>query len=354
MIKYNASETVISYYNPIISLNSEIRKTVNENFIVPILRSFFTKYGGISCFEELEPDKLITEVDFINHNLFSSLVKQYLYNEIITNISKSPEGIVDFKPRYIITFDEDLAELVSGDAVYPHKPEKSIKYGVMKLGAVPILYYVYVNFQELTRYIKTLSHSSRPISVSKVQESNEQKRNRLVDQIILKKQTHIEALTNEREIQLVSEEIERLSTIKKQKLEGASGNLRVNLAWNTTDDLDLSIETPSGEIISYQNKTVEYSGILGELDVDRNADFDITSTPQENINWDGFPKGLHRIFVNFYNMREKTTVPFTLSIISQNSDSRVYNDFVEHTGISQCKEIATFELVNNEYVFTKH
>nr|GFA02618.1 hypothetical protein [Tanacetum cinerariifolium] len=86
---------------------------------------------------------------------------------------------------------------------------------------------------------------------------------------------------------------------------GEQGKLRINLSWNTTDDLDLSVITPGGEIISYNSKIIEYQGIIGELDIDRNASVDIVSNPQENINWDGYPSGLHKVVVNFYKMREK-------------------------------------------------
>jgi hypothetical protein len=352
MIKYNSSESVISYYNPVVALNPIIRKKVNDNFILPIIESFFAKHGGLNCFEELEHDKLITEVDFANHNLFASLVKEYLYSEIISEITKSTEGRIEFKPKYIITFDEDLADFGLSDVSYPHAPDKRIKYGVMRLGEAPVLYYIYLSLQDLTRYIKTLSHSARPIGFSKVQESSTQKRNRLLDQIIFQKESHIKTLTDENEIKLVAGEIGRLSTIKSQELEGIQGKLRINLAWNTTDDLDLIVVTPSGEKISYENKAVEYAGVIGELDIDRNADFDVVSDPQENINWDGFPKGHHEVHVNFYHMREKAKVPFTLSVIPENSEGRIFNGFVENDGSNKYQEVVSFELINGEYKFS--
>lgn len=47
-------------------------------------------------------------------------------------------------------------------------------------------------------------------------------------------------------------------------MQGTAGKLRVNLAWNTTDDLDLHVETPNGAI-SYNKKVVDYQGVIGEL-----------------------------------------------------------------------------------------
>jgi hypothetical protein len=56
----------------------------------------------------------------------------------------------------------------------------------------------------------------------------------------------------------------------------------------------LHIETPKGEV-SYENKTVENKGVIASFDVDANAGNNLTSTPQENIVWDGKPSGKHTI-----------------------------------------------------------
>ncbi|MCC5944436.1 MAG: hypothetical protein JJT94_05830, partial [Bernardetiaceae bacterium] len=129
---------------------------------------------------------------------------------------------------------------------------------------------------------------------------------------------------------------------------GQSGKLRINLAWNTTDDLDLHIITPNGEI-AYNNKIVENRGIIGQLDVDKNAGGDIVSNPQENINFDRMPIGLHKIYVNLYAVRERNEVPFTVTIMPENGEGRIFNCLVAGKGTN--KNIATFEYKNGELVF---
>jgi hypothetical protein len=141
-IKYDSSPSVLSQFNPITSLNPKIRTAVNNEFILPILKRFFLSRGGLNNFSELNPDKLRTEIEFENNENF---VKTYIYKEIIDKISKEGEE-VKFKPKYVITFDRDLANYAVD--------ENNIKYGVIRLGNASILYYILIDLQELIRFIK--------------------------------------------------------------------------------------------------------------------------------------------------------------------------------------------------------
>jgi len=75
----------------------------------------------------------------------------------------------------------------------------------------------------------------------------------------------------------------------------SSGRLRISLKWDTTDDLDLHVQTPHGEIF-YSNRRA--SG--GELDVDRNVNHD-TTEPVENVFWNDVPTGNYEVFCNLYS-----------------------------------------------------
>jgi hypothetical protein len=147
MIKHNSASSVISIFNPVVSLNSQVRKIVNEDFIYPILERFFKDRGGVDSYEELDPDKIKTEIEFSQKDTQESYVKSYVYKELMNVISKSDDGTINFKPRYVVSFDQELTDF---------KEKMGIKYGELRLGDVPILYFIYIDLQELIRFIKNI------------------------------------------------------------------------------------------------------------------------------------------------------------------------------------------------------
>lgn len=369
MIKHNVTDSVFSAYNPIISLKPETRKKVNSDFLYPILESFFSNKGGVNQFESFDVDKLRTEIEFNNKaNESESYVQSYIYKEIIQVIKKQTNGKVKFTPKYVITFDNDLTPTFDRNSIYPYEKvfdnktknrlkqrlnekynweivNRGIYYGTLKIGKGVILYHIGIELQRLIDFIKQVESTEQKESSAsaKTQESSVQRRNRLIDNIIRDKTV----LLRENESDKIKNDIERLKQLKKQELEGESGILRVNLSWNTTDDLDLHIETPKGEV-SYNNKTVENEGIIASLDVDANAGGNLTSTPQENIVWDGIPSGKHKIKVHFYNRNEKDEIHFTLSILSKFGDGRIYDKTIKDKGTTIT--ISEFEYIDNRLV----
>jgi len=368
MIKYNASNNVISPFNPILALHPQMRKEVNEHFIQPILEVFFKdKKGasgelGIENFEALDADRLKTEMEFQKEDNY---VQNYVYAELIKEIRKDNEGKIIFKPRYSISFDWDLTTYYNRmDRVkknlknYPYKQifkdlgkeEKQIRYGTLRLGEVPILYVIFIDFQEVLRFIKKREiNLKNDIEFVKVEESPKEKKERLFDSVIQQTQRKLRETTDSLTEETLKQQLNRLTFLLDEPLQGTAGKLRVNLAWNTTDDLDLHIETPNGKIF-YGNKVVEYQGVIGELDVDKNAGGEPVSNPQENINWDSMPVGRHIIKVHFFKSREQTKVPFTITVLNENGDGRIYNSYVE-AGTLPNKKIASFIFENDTLIF---
>ncbi|GEM_PF-2295091 len=350
MIKHNVTESVFSASNPIISLKPEIRKKVNSDFLYPILESFFSNKGRLDKYEPFDVDKLRTEIEFNNKsNESESYVQSYIYKEIIQVIKKQTNGKIKFTPKFVITFDNDLTPFFDPKTLYPYSKvlkncriRRAINYGTLKIGKGVILYHIRIELQRLIDFIKQLELGEQMESSTsiKTQESSEQRRNRLIDSIIRNKT----ALLQENETEEIHNDIKRLQQLKEQKLKGESGILRVNLSWNTTDDLDLHIETPNGEI-SYNNKTVENEGIIASLDADANAGTPLTSTPQENVVWDGIPQGKHKIKIHFYNRNECDEIHFTLSILSKFGDGRIYDKVIKNKGT--ILTIAEFEYADN-------
>ena len=89
--------------------------------------------------------------------------------------------------------------------------------------------------------------------------------------------------------------------------------LRFSLSWNTTDDLDLGIETPSGNYVWYQNRTADG----GTLDVDANVGGE-TRTPVENIVWAAAPEknGVYTVNVQFYARHSFGSKPVDFTLVT--------------------------------------
>jgi len=341
MIKHNSASSVISPFNPVVSLNPQVRQIVNESFIYPKLEKFFQDKGGIDSYEELDPDKIKTEIEFNHKENRESYVKDYVYKELMTRISKNDEGKINFKPRYVISFDQYLTD-------FPEK--EGIRYGKLRLGEkAPILYFIYIDLQELIQFIKNIPEALQiEPEALKVVETSEDRRNRLIDELIAEKYRKlITAPQNQKEE--IRAECVRLLSLSTQKIQGNAGIFRVNLSWNTTDDLDLEIETEGG-IINYENKIVEYKGIIGKLDIDENANENFVSNPQENITWEELPQGKHIVLVKFFNNREnREKVPFTI-FIENGDESRIYDSFVQFTGNNKTKKVVEFEFQDGRLI----
>jgi hypothetical protein len=96
-----------------------------------------------------------------------------------------------------------------------------------------------------------------------------------------------------------------------EKVKAAGGNinakLRVSLAWNNYDDLDLHAECPDGHIGYFEKK--------GILDVDMNAGGRRQSrTPVENMAWQQPRNGTYEIYVHNYCRVETQDQGFTLEV----------------------------------------
>jgi hypothetical protein len=347
-IKHTAPQGIFSAYNPILTLKPKIRRRVNNDFILPIVKAFFGY--EFDNYEEFNPDKLKTEVEFNAKDLDENFTQSYVYKEIVNNIAKPDKSVV-FKPKYVITFDSDLTNWET-KGVYPHNQEP-IKYGVIQLGNAPILYYIYIYLQDLITFIKNIpieEISEETEIVEKDRQTAKDKQNRLVDVLLLENHQKMLKSVNEEEKEQFKANEQRLLRLREEEIEGQSGELRIRLMWDTEDDLDLHILAPNGEIIHYNKKKVECDGVIGELDVDKNASEPFVTNPQENVYWSKMPKGKYVIKVHFYSSRQATKVDFTVLVIpnDNNLDGRSYQDSVESTGINQEKEIATFEYLSNE------
>lgn len=315
MIKHHINWQVFSPFTPGISLDYRLISKVNSEFIHPIVSSFF-KWKKIRDYSPIDVDKLVTELEFENEKDF---VNNYLYNEIFEDIKREDVGIRVKNPiRYIITFDKSIASK-RAPIKYPCAKDVPIHYGTMNLGKHPILFYIWIDIQHLINFIKgysgkidlslskATSFPQKEVKIRYVNAINEKVRD-------LKFQLKSGNLGKRESIE-IEKQIEYLEQNKTEDFQGNEGNLRINLKWNTTDDLDLHVTIPTGEVISYENKEVISKNSIGMLDVDANSSHPYLTNPQENIYWESIPpNGLYFVKVHLYSHRTEKEIPFQVTI----------------------------------------
>ena len=99
----------------------------------------------------------------------------------------------------------------------------------------------------------------------------------------------------------------------KDKVKRAGGQvenvaMRVSLAWNNYDDLDIHVREPDSNHIYFANKS-------GKLDVDMNAGGSDTRDAVENVRWVRAPQdGVYKVWINQYCRRESVDVGFEVEI----------------------------------------
>jgi len=99
-------------------------------------------------------------------------------------------------------------------------------------------------------------------------------------------------------------------------LRGERGDITINLAWETIDDLDLYLKDPCGNEIYFDNRENDCQGGSGYLDLDANADDNnVIIDPQENIYWNEPAPGEYLVYVHFYSRRDLRRVPFTVTVM---------------------------------------
>lgn len=105
---------------------------------------------------------------------------------------------------------------------------------------------------------------------------------------------------------------------------GGRGKLKINLKWNTTDDVDLHVFDPDGFEIYYSNKAHQCQGYWGRLDVDANASAPYTISPQENIYWDvKAPLGHYSVRIVMFNHRSsQSRVPVVVTVYPEKGEPR--------------------------------
>lgn len=163
---------------------------------------------------------------------------------------------------------------------------------------------------------KRLSQSQKENQLFELRKSHKQELNR-INRAINKQNEDIASLKSDSQSLLDQKDF--INSIKDIDLLGSNGLFRINLKWDTKDDLDLHLILPNGVIdsqndIYYSNKQVEYMGGRCFLDHDAipaNGDLN----PQENIIWENkLPDGEYDVKVKLYSKQSNLSrIPFSVT-----------------------------------------
>ena len=133
---------------------------------------------------------------------------------------------------------------------------------------------------------------------------------------------------------------------------GKRGRLQLTLSWATTDDLDINVDCPGGQISSYAGH--RGPGICGGgvKDIDANGDLvrNVSSTPVENVSWAAdVPEGTYLITIIEYKARAPggNDVPFSLRM-RYGDEEKICHDVVSEWAPSQYRREGR-QLFNGTY-----
>ena len=163
---------------------------------------------------------------------------------------------------------------------------------------------------------KRLSQSQKENQLFELRKSHKQELNR-INRAINKQNEDIASLKSDSQSLLDQKDF--INSIKDIDLLGSNGLFRINLKWDTKDDLDLHLLLPDGVIdskndIYYNNKQGDYMGGRCFLDHDAipaNGDLN----PQENIIWENkLPDGEYDVKVKLYSKQSNLSrIPFSVT-----------------------------------------
>lgn len=128
-----------------------------------------------------------------------------------------------------------------------------------------------------------------------------------------------------------------------------SGDLQMNLHWDTFTDLDLHVFDPNGDQIYYFNKEVPSGGML---DLDSYPDCDFALDPgrgNENVFWGtgDAPRGTYRVVVDMYSDCSTYAVPqeteYKVTVVVDRSVVRTYSGVFAGPFDEQTHVVVEFE-----------
>jgi len=118
-------------------------KLINEILIKPKIETFFSE-KNISKYEPISAKNSLSDIDFSKKDF------SYFYEKILFDIQKSSEDI-ELTVKYCITFDKENCK--------KECTSTNTKYDTITLYSDPILYFIYINVDEIFMTLRSLTNT---------------------------------------------------------------------------------------------------------------------------------------------------------------------------------------------------
>jgi len=253
-----------------------------------------------------------------------------LFNASINGMSEELYKTIDTNERKIETITRKVDSLIA-------KKAKKISDYKIKVEAIQS---------------KRLSPEKKSARLLDLRKSHTADLNR-INRNLAKHNTEINSLREESNS--ITEQQEFVSSLQDTELKGNNGLCRINLKWNTEDDLDLHLILPNGTIdtdndIYYSHLKSEYNGGICSLDHDaipKNAG----ENPQENIIWENkLPDGQYEVIVKLYSKKStQNRIPFSITAFTGNYAKTGIFEFVNAKG-KETIHVTTLTFKNGKVV----
>lgn len=139
MIKEN--DKFKSFHTFEVYTKSEGAFHINQNYILPVVNNFFLQRKIIN-YTLIENQEIFNDLDFFEYEF------EYFYDFVLSDIKKLEDGSIDFKIKYIISFDKifcnDFCDVTK------------TFYKALFIDNYPCLYFIYIDFHDLIKFSRLM------------------------------------------------------------------------------------------------------------------------------------------------------------------------------------------------------
>jgi hypothetical protein len=137
----NSNNKIHSNYLLNIDANPCLTEEINNNYILPIVSRFF-KAKAIKNYSLLENIDLFNDLDY------NSYPFDHFYEVVLGDICRLDNGLISFSKKYAISFDKFFCNKKC-DISHTY-------YNNLLLSNEPVLYFIYVDFEDLMTHIRSV------------------------------------------------------------------------------------------------------------------------------------------------------------------------------------------------------